>query len=192
MRSGASAGKRLSSIAKPDYCWEMRAPSLCCKLPFKSRWGSMRPVGSTPTNGLLLPSLQTSPQRRWILSHTFSTRPVPPGPLGVMISHANITHHLGAMQKALGYDPDSVSVCWMPHFHDYGLVEGVFAPVFQRYSQLFNVAVHVLENGLPSGSRPSDDIVEPTPKPSTMPIAIVRAAFRRGARDSTSQRSVCR
>lgn len=51
-------------------------------------------------------------------------------PRGVMISHANITHHLGAMQKALGYDPDSVSVCWMPHFHDYGLVEGVLLPFF--------------------------------------------------------------
>ncbi len=51
-------------------------------------------------------------------------------PRGVMISHANVTHHLGAMQTALGYGPDSVSICWMPHFHDYGLVEGVLLPLF--------------------------------------------------------------
>jgi acyl-CoA synthetase (AMP-forming)/AMP-acid ligase II/alkylation response protein AidB-like acyl-CoA dehydrogenase len=51
-------------------------------------------------------------------------------PRGVMISHANLAHHLGAMQAALGYGSDSVSVCWMPHFHDYGLVEGVLLPLF--------------------------------------------------------------
>jgi acyl-CoA synthetase (AMP-forming)/AMP-acid ligase II/alkylation response protein AidB-like acyl-CoA dehydrogenase len=51
-------------------------------------------------------------------------------PRGVMISHANVIDHLRAMQIALGYDPDSVSICWMPHFHDYGLVEGVLLPLF--------------------------------------------------------------
>src|SRR5271165_2694012 len=51
-------------------------------------------------------------------------------PRGVMISHANVIDHLGAMQIALGYGPDSVSICWMPHFHDYGLVEGVLLPLF--------------------------------------------------------------
>jgi acyl-CoA synthetase (AMP-forming)/AMP-acid ligase II/alkylation response protein AidB-like acyl-CoA dehydrogenase len=51
-------------------------------------------------------------------------------PRGVMISHANLIYQLGAMQKALGYGPDSVSVCWMPHFHDYGLVEAVLLPLF--------------------------------------------------------------
>jgi acyl-CoA synthetase (AMP-forming)/AMP-acid ligase II/alkylation response protein AidB-like acyl-CoA dehydrogenase len=51
-------------------------------------------------------------------------------PRGVMIRHANLAQHLAGIQTALEYGPDSVSVCWMPHFHDYGLVEGVLAPVF--------------------------------------------------------------
>ena len=49
---------------------------------------------------------------------------------GVMISHDSLARHLAGMQTALGYDADSVSVCWMPHFHDYGLVEGILLPLF--------------------------------------------------------------
>lgn len=50
-------------------------------------------------------------------------------PKGVVVSHANLIAHLKGIQEALQYDADSVSVCWMPHFHDYGLVEGVLLPV---------------------------------------------------------------
>ena len=51
-------------------------------------------------------------------------------PKGVMITQANLARHLAGMQTALGYDSHSVSVCWMPHFHDYGLVEGILLPLF--------------------------------------------------------------
>ncbi|MDB4893365.1 MAG: AMP-dependent synthetase and ligase, partial [Gemmatimonadetes bacterium] len=51
-------------------------------------------------------------------------------PKGVMISHENIVGHLAGMQEGLGYDASTVSICWMPHFHDYGLIEGVLLPLF--------------------------------------------------------------
>lgn len=51
-------------------------------------------------------------------------------PKGVMISHRNILHHSAYLQKACGYAPDSVTVTWMPYFHDYGLVEGMTQPLF--------------------------------------------------------------
>jgi acyl-CoA synthetase (AMP-forming)/AMP-acid ligase II len=51
-------------------------------------------------------------------------------PKGVMINHAHLARHLAAMQDALAYDETSVSVSWMPHFHDYGLIEGIFLPLF--------------------------------------------------------------
>ncbi|HLV81779.1 MAG TPA: fatty acyl-AMP ligase, partial [Chthonomonadaceae bacterium] len=51
-------------------------------------------------------------------------------PKGVMLSHANLMEHLTAMKQALEYDAASVSVCWMPHFHDYGLIEGYLMPLF--------------------------------------------------------------
>ncbi|MEG3438033.1 fatty acyl-AMP ligase [Pannus brasiliensis CCIBt3594] len=51
-------------------------------------------------------------------------------PKGVMLSHFNLMHHCGYLQKACGYEPDSVTLTWMPYFHDYGLVEGITVPLF--------------------------------------------------------------
>jgi acyl-CoA synthetase (AMP-forming)/AMP-acid ligase II len=54
-------------------------------------------------------------------------------PKGVMISHENIIHHCGYLQKACGYDAESVSITWMPYFHDYGLVEGMTVPLYNGH-----------------------------------------------------------
>jgi acyl-CoA synthetase (AMP-forming)/AMP-acid ligase II/thioesterase domain-containing protein/acyl carrier protein len=51
-------------------------------------------------------------------------------PKGVMLEHANLMGHLAALQQACGYDYNSVTVTWMPYFHDYGLVEGILEPLF--------------------------------------------------------------
>jgi acyl-CoA synthetase (AMP-forming)/AMP-acid ligase II len=50
-------------------------------------------------------------------------------PSGVVISHQSLMHHLGALHKSCGYG-DGVTVTWMPHFHDYGLVQGLLQPLF--------------------------------------------------------------
>lgn len=55
-------------------------------------------------------------------------------PKGVMISHHNIMHHCAYLQQACGYDADSVSITWMPYFHDYGLVEGLTVPIYNGHS----------------------------------------------------------
>ncbi|MDJ0688974.1 MAG: fatty acyl-AMP ligase [Xenococcaceae cyanobacterium MO_188.B32] len=51
-------------------------------------------------------------------------------PKGVMLTHFNLIHHCGYLQKACGYDAESVSITWMPYFHDYGLVEGMMVPLY--------------------------------------------------------------
>ena len=51
-------------------------------------------------------------------------------PKGVMLTHFNLIHHCGYLQKACGYDEESVSITWMPYFHDYGLVEGMMVPLY--------------------------------------------------------------
>ncbi|MGL5805792.1 MAG: fatty acyl-AMP ligase, partial [Xenococcaceae cyanobacterium] len=51
-------------------------------------------------------------------------------PKGVMLSHYNLMHHCAYLQKACSYDSNSVSVTWMPYFHDYGLVEGMMVPLY--------------------------------------------------------------
>lgn len=54
-------------------------------------------------------------------------------PKGVMITHNNIMHHCGYLQTACGYDAESVSITWMPYFHDYGLVEGMTEPLYNGH-----------------------------------------------------------
>jgi acyl-CoA synthetase (AMP-forming)/AMP-acid ligase II len=50
-------------------------------------------------------------------------------PSGVIITHQNLMHHLGALHKSCGYG-GGATVTWMPHFHDYGLVQGLLQPLF--------------------------------------------------------------
>jgi acyl transferase domain-containing protein/acyl-CoA synthetase (AMP-forming)/AMP-acid ligase II len=53
-------------------------------------------------------------------------------PRGVMISHANVLANLAHLRSAFVYDSASVAVTWMPHYHDYGLVEGLLQPLFSN------------------------------------------------------------
>lgn len=43
-------------------------------------------------------------------------------PRGVMITHANLTHNLQAIGHGPGSSPDTIAVCWLPLYHDMGLV----------------------------------------------------------------------
>ena len=50
-------------------------------------------------------------------------------PKGVILTHANVLDHCKNLRAAAGYDATSVTITWMPHFHDYGLVEGLILPL---------------------------------------------------------------
>jgi acyl-CoA synthetase (AMP-forming)/AMP-acid ligase II len=54
-------------------------------------------------------------------------------PKGVMLTHYNLMHHSRCLQQACGYDANSVTVTWMPYFHDYGLVEGMIVPLYNGH-----------------------------------------------------------
>jgi acyl-CoA synthetase (AMP-forming)/AMP-acid ligase II len=51
-------------------------------------------------------------------------------PKGVMISHGNLLHNAAHLNCAFQYDDESVSVTWLPYFHDYGLVDGLISPLY--------------------------------------------------------------
>ena len=51
-------------------------------------------------------------------------------PKGVMVSHGNMTAQSRCITEAGYYDAHSVTLSWMPHFHDYGLVKGIIQPVW--------------------------------------------------------------
>jgi acyl-CoA synthetase (AMP-forming)/AMP-acid ligase II len=52
-------------------------------------------------------------------------------PKGVMISHGNLLHNSAYINRLLALVPDSVTVSWLPHFHDLGLTNGIIQPVFK-------------------------------------------------------------
>ncbi|MGZ9159141.1 MAG: fatty acyl-AMP ligase, partial [Nitrospira sp.] len=51
-------------------------------------------------------------------------------PKGVMVSHGNMTAQSRCITEAGGYAEHSVTLSWMPHFHDYGLVKGIIQPAW--------------------------------------------------------------
>ncbi|HSQ50757.1 MAG TPA: AMP-binding protein, partial [Nitrospiraceae bacterium] len=51
-------------------------------------------------------------------------------PRGVMVSHGNVLSHCNALSLAGGVSDRSRSLCWLPYFHDYGLLHGIIAPFY--------------------------------------------------------------
>lgn len=43
-------------------------------------------------------------------------------PKGVAVTHSNLASNLVMMQRSFGTNPESVFACWMPLFHDMGLI----------------------------------------------------------------------
>ncbi|WP_437786880.1 type I polyketide synthase [Sorangium sp. So ce1097] len=52
-------------------------------------------------------------------------------PRGVMVSHGNLLHNVRAFSSALPHPEDSAIVCWVPHFHDFGLIYGIIHALYQ-------------------------------------------------------------
>jgi acyl-CoA synthetase (AMP-forming)/AMP-acid ligase II len=51
-------------------------------------------------------------------------------PKGVMATHANVLANSAFIDHVEANDADSVSLTWLPHFHDMGLIEGILQPLF--------------------------------------------------------------
>jgi acyl-CoA synthetase (AMP-forming)/AMP-acid ligase II len=51
-------------------------------------------------------------------------------PKGVMVTHANLMSNLDSIHDCFEHDRDTVSVTWLPVFHDMGLIDGMLEPIF--------------------------------------------------------------
>lgn len=54
-------------------------------------------------------------------------------PKGVMVSHLNLLHNSAYIKRAFELTRDSVSVTWLPSFHDMGLIDGIIQPVYTGF-----------------------------------------------------------
>lgn len=52
-------------------------------------------------------------------------------PRGVMVSHGNLIHNSAHINRAFEVTPDTVSVTWLPAFHDMGLTNGIIQPLLR-------------------------------------------------------------
>jgi len=52
-------------------------------------------------------------------------------PKGVVISHGNLLHNSAYINRVFALIPDSVTVTWLPAFHDMGLTNGIIQAVYK-------------------------------------------------------------
>jgi acyl-CoA synthetase (AMP-forming)/AMP-acid ligase II len=53
-------------------------------------------------------------------------------PKGVIVSHSNLLHNLGLIEKCFGQLSESHAVIWLPPYHDMGLI-GILQPLYSGY-----------------------------------------------------------
>ncbi|MBH8552330.1 SDR family oxidoreductase, partial [Nostocaceae cyanobacterium CENA357] len=54
-------------------------------------------------------------------------------PKGVMVTHGNLLHNLEYIKQAFELTADTVSVSWLPGFHDMGLIDGHLQPIYTGF-----------------------------------------------------------
>jgi acyl transferase domain-containing protein/acyl-CoA synthetase (AMP-forming)/AMP-acid ligase II/acyl carrier protein/predicted alpha/beta-fold hydrolase len=51
-------------------------------------------------------------------------------PKGVMVSHGNLIHNSGLINRCFQDTPESKGVSWLPPYHDMGLIGGILQPIY--------------------------------------------------------------
>jgi amino acid adenylation domain-containing protein len=54
-------------------------------------------------------------------------------PKGIMISHANVLYNSAYIQKGFEHTRESLSLSWLPHYHDMGLIDGIIQPLYSGF-----------------------------------------------------------
>lgn len=58
-------------------------------------------------------------------------------PKGVMVTHRNIMRNAEFMRQIFRLHSKSISVTWLPNFHDMGLIDGVIVPLYTGFPGIF-------------------------------------------------------
>ena len=69
-------------------------------------------------------------------------------PKGVMISHRNVLYNSAYIHYGFAHTRESVSLCWLPHFHDMGLVDGIIQPLYGGFPGLLMSPASFLQRPL--------------------------------------------
>ena len=66
-------------------------------------------------------------------------------PKGVMVTHRNIIRNVEFIRQSFELTRKSVSVTWLPSFHDMGLIDGVIEPVYLGFPGIIIPPVNFLQ-----------------------------------------------
>ncbi|MGB7069045.1 MAG: fatty acyl-AMP ligase [Pyrinomonadaceae bacterium] len=66
-------------------------------------------------------------------------------PKAVMVTHENIIANSQIIKDCFQNTPESVSVCWLPSFHDMGLIDGIIQPIFSGFPSVLMSPLHFLQ-----------------------------------------------
>lgn len=55
-------------------------------------------------------------------------------PKGVMVSHRNLLENSAYIHYGFDHTPESVSVTWLPAYHDMGLIDGIVQPLYGGFT----------------------------------------------------------
>ncbi|HNB69700.1 MAG TPA: type I polyketide synthase [Acidobacteriota bacterium] len=69
-------------------------------------------------------------------------------PKGVMVTHRNMLCNAAYYRDGWEHTPDTVTVTWMPNFHDLGLMDGIIQPIYTGYQSVLMSPVAFLQRPL--------------------------------------------
>lgn len=67
-------------------------------------------------------------------------------PKGVMVSNKNILHNASIMVEKGKLSKDGISLCWVPHFHDMGLIGARILPLYFEYKSILMSPLSFIKN----------------------------------------------
>ncbi|WP_198299656.1 non-ribosomal peptide synthetase [Tumebacillus avium] len=69
-------------------------------------------------------------------------------PKGVMLTHGNLLHNLGEIERNFGTSAEDRCVIWLPPYHDMGLIGGILQPLFTGYPVTLMAPVDFIQKPL--------------------------------------------
>jgi amino acid adenylation domain-containing protein len=121
-------GAQAAAVLSPAATLSRLEPLIQTPELKKCRWLATDTVRAGAADELREPTLTGD-----MLAYLQYTSGSTSAPKGVMVSHANIMYNSAYIDEGFEHTAESVSLTWLPHFHDMGLIYGILQPVYKGF-----------------------------------------------------------
>ena len=137
--SGARIALTTKEYRRMSRIGSVLSPTAMLKWPRQLKWRTVDDLGEPP---VAAPRVEAKREDLAFLQYTSGSTA---DPKGVMITHGNMMHQLAIASEALGFSPETVGVCWVPQYHDLGLVGSILNALYSGASYVFTSPVSFLK-----------------------------------------------